>query len=392
MELQRDAFKEIVANLNRPEILLLTGPRQVGKTTVMRQTATYLAGQKQPVFWLNLEDPEYLSLLNQSPKKIFELLPINLQKRSYVFIDEVQYLTNPSNFLKYLYDEYKNKIKLIVSGSSAFYLDKKFKDSLAGRKKLLTVYSLNFREFLRFKSAGELAKKDFRKLALIEREKLDILYSEYLIWGGYPKVVLAAENQEKEEILKELVYSYVKKDIFEANIRQDEDFYRLFKILAGQIGNLVNGNELAATLGLSKTAVDNYLYVLQKSFHIRLVRPWFKNLRKELTRMPKVYFTDPGIRNFLVNDLRPFMIRGDKGQLLENGIFRQLVDRYSGDSVKFWRTVTKKEVDFVLEKERLAYEVKTGLSHVNKKKYQEFIKQYPDFKLEFISRENWLLY
>lgn len=385
MELQRDAFKAILANLDYPEILLLTGPRQVGKTTVMHQTATYLAGQKQPVFWLNLEDPEYLNLLNQSPKKIFELLPINLQKRSYVFIDEVQYLANPSNFLKYLYDEYKNKIKLLVSGSSAFYLDKKFKDSLAGRKKLLTIYSLNFREFLRFKGVGELTGK-----TLSQKEPLDLLYGEYLIWGGYPKVVLAAENQEKEEILKELIYSYVKKDIFEANIRQDEDFYRLFKILAGQIGNLVNGNELAATLGLSKTAVDNYLYVLQKSFHIKLVRPWFKNLRKELTRMPKVYFTDPGIRNFLVNDLRPFMVREDKGQLLENGIFRQLVDRYGGDSVKFWRTVTKKEVDFVLEKEQLAYEVKTGLSHVNKKKYQEFIKQYPDFKLEFISRQNWL--
>lgn len=387
MELQRDAFKAILANLNCPEILLLTGPRQVGKTTVMHQTETYLIGQNQPVFWLNLEDPEYLNLLNQAPKKIFELLPINLQKRSYVFIDEVQYLANPSNFLKYLYDEYKNKIKLIVSGSSAFYLDKKFKDSLAGRKKLLTIYSLNFREFLRFKGVGELTGK-----TLSQKEKLDLLYGEYLIWGGYPKVVLAAENQEKEEILKELVYSYVKKDIFEANIRQDEDFYRLFKILAGQIGNLVNGNELAATLGLSKTAVDNYLYVLQKSFHIRLVRPFFRNLRKELTKMPKVYLTDFGIRNFLINDFRPFMIRSDKGQLLENGIFRQLIDKYGWENVKFWRTSAKKEVDFILEKERLAYEVKTDMAHLKKTKYREFIKQYPDFKLEFISRQNWLLY
>lgn len=157
---------------------------------------------------------------------------------------------------------------------------------------------------------------------------LKYLFDEYLTWGGYPRVVLTFSSEEKQEILKELVYSYVKKDIFEAKIRQDEDFYRLFKILAGQVGSLVNSHELAATLNLSKTAVDNYLYVLQKSFHIRLVRPWFKNLRKELIKMPKVYFTDPGLRNFLVNDFQPWFSRKDQGQLLENGVFRQLVDCY----------------------------------------------------------------
>lgn len=390
MELQRDAVKQIIVNLSHPDILLLIGPRQVGKTMALHQVEKYLRIKKQPTFWLNLEDPEYLKLLNQSPKNIFEIFPINLTRKTYLFIDEVQYLINPSNFLKYIFDEYQGKLKLIVSGSSAFYLDKKFKDSLAGRKKLLTIYSLDFREFLRFKSAGDLAQKKWVKLTITETEKLNRLYGEYLIWGGYPKVVLADSNEEKEEILKELVYSYVKKDIFEANIRQDEDFYRLLKILAGQVGNLVNSNELAGTLNISKTAVDNYLYVLQKSFHIKLIRPWFKNLRKELTRMPKVYFTDLGLRNFLINDFRPLMMREDQGQLLENGIFRQLIDRYGGESIRFWRTVTKKEVDFVLERERLAYEVKTNISHLKKTKYREFIEQYPKFKFKFISRENWL--
>lgn len=390
MDVKRDVYSVLKSNLNNPEILLLTGPRQVGKTTILHQLEKYLSVKRQQVFFLNLEDTEYLRLLNQSPKKIFELLPVNLERKSFILIDEVQYLANPSNFLKYLFDEYKNKIKLIVSGSSAFYLDKKFKDSLAGRKKLFTIFSLNFREFLRFKSAGELAKKSWGKLTLTETEKLDRLYGEYLIWGGYPKVVLAAQTDEKEEILKELVYSYVKKDIFDANIRQDEDFYRLLKILAGQVGNLVNANELAGTLNLSKTAVDNYLYVLQKSFHIRLVRPFYRNLRKELTRMPKVYFTDLGLRNFLVNDLRPLMARGDKGQLLENGIFRQLVDCYGWESVRFWRTAAKKEVDFILEREQLAYEVKTNPAGLRKTKYKEFIQHYPEFKLKFISRENWL--
>lgn len=391
MDVKRDVFWELKENLDKPEILLLTGPRQVGKTTTMHQLEDFLLAKQEKVFFLNLEDPDYLKLLNQSPKNIFQIFPINLNKRTYLFIDEIQYLVNPSNFLKYLFDEYKNKIKLIVSGSSAFYLDKKFKDSLAGRKKLLIIFSLNFREWLRFKKEGDLAKKSFEGLTLSEKEKIDILYGEYLVWGGYPRVALAESEVEKTEILREIVFSYVKKDIYEANIRQDEDFYRLFKILAGQVGNLVNSNELAGTLGLSKTAVDNYLYILQKSFHICLCRPFFRNLRKELTRMPKVYFTDQGLRNFLINDFKLFSVRSDQGQLLENGIFRQLIDHYGVEAVKFWRTVAKKEVDFVLEREKLAYEVKVSPGKLKESKYNEFVKQYSDFKLEFIAKDNWLL-
>jgi len=190
--------------------------------------------------------------------------------------------------------------------------------------------------------------------------------------------------EEKEEILRDIAYSYIKKDIFESNIRQDEVFYKLFKILASQVGNLVNTSELSLTLGVSKTAVDNYLYVMQKSFHIGLVKPFFKNIRKELIKMPKIYFLDLGLRNFLRKDFKLYQTREDKGQLLENAVFRQFLEKYNIEEIKFWRTIQKKEVDFVINK-NMAFEVKVQPERVKIKKYQTFLEHYPKIKFSFVS-------
>ena len=386
MELKRFAFSLVEKYLFREEILLFIGPRQVGKTVLLHQLENSLKLREYPCYFLNLEDPDYLSLLNKSPKNIFQIFPLNLQKNNFLFIDEVQYLENPSNFLKYFFDEYKGRIKIIASGSSAFYLDKKFKDSLSGRKKIFTLYTLSFREFLTFKNEAALASSDFNKLTLSEKEKINPLYLEYITFGGYPKVVLSPLN-EKIEILRDLAYSYIKKDIFDAHIRREEYFYKLLKILGSQIGNLVNSFELSKTLNISKTSVDNYLYIMQKSFHICLIRPFFKNVRKELTKMPKVFFIDLGLRNFFKNDFRPLLERDDKGQLLENAVFRQLLDKRDISDIKFWRTIDDKEVDFVLEDNNLAYEVKSQTERIKYQKYQLFKEKYPDINLKFISLE-----
>jgi len=364
------------------EILVFIGPRQAGKTTVLKQIKNDLEKQGETCFFLDLEDPEYLGLLNQSPKNLFKIFSINSARKNFVFVDEVQYLNNPSNFLKYLFDEHKEKLKLIISGSSAFYLDRKFKDSLAGRKKIFNVYTLSFREFLKFKKEDDLAKKDFGKISLEEKSKVSLYYHEFMVFGGYPRATLAS-LEDKKDILKEIAYSYIKKDIYEANIRQDEMFYKLFKILADQAGNLVNASELANTLNLSKTAIDNYLYVMQKSFHLALIRPFFQNIRKEITRMPKVYFYDSGLRNFFVNDFSQFETRNDKGQLLENAVFRQLLEKYDTDEIKFWRTIDQKEIDFIAGDSAL--EVKTDSGKFREKKYKLFLENYPDKKLSFVS-------
>lgn len=369
--------------LKNDDILLFIGSRQAGKTTILRQIEDILKKDNAVVYFLNLEDVEYLELLNKTPKNIFKIFPIDLAQKSFVFIDEVQYLANPSNFLKYLYDEYKGKIKLIVSGSSAFYIDKKFKDSLAGRKKIFEVPTLSFREFLRFKGETDLSQKNFGNLVLSEKEKIEMHYRQYLVYGGYPRVVLAA-NGEKTEILREIAYSYIKKDIYEANIRQDEVFYKLFKILSSQIGSLVNASELALTLGVSKTAIDNFLYVMQKSFHIELIHPFFKNKRKELAKMPKIYFSDLGLRNFFVDNFKPFETRDDRGILLENAAMRQLAEKYGIEKIKFWRTIGKHEIDFIAD-EKEAFEVKINPAKIKEKNYKKFSESYPNINLSIVS-------
>jgi len=374
MSIIRNVTIEAFKYIDNDDILIFIGARQTGKTTILRQIQKYLEKENSSVYFLNLEDPDYLSLLNQSPKNLLKLFSFDLTKKSYVIIDEVQYLDNPSNFLKYFYDEYKGKIKLIVSGSSAFYIDRKFNDSLVGRKKLFYVRTLSFKEFLRFKNENDLSNKDFRNLSIHEKEKISLLYHEYMLYGGYPKVVLSDFDQ-KIDLLMDIAYSYIKKDIYEANIKSDEVFYKLCKILASQIGGLVNTSEIANTLGVSKTAIDNYLYILQKSFHIALVRPFYMNVRKELTKMPKCYYMDMGLRNFFVSSFESFKTRKDNGQLLENACFRQLLDSNIYENIKFWRTVQGNEVDFIVN-DKIAYEVKVDESQFKKNKYSVFMQIY----------------
>jgi len=383
LSILRDLTVKIKDQLKNNEVILLIGARQAGKTTVLRQLEETIKTQNLPSYFLNLEDPEYLALLNESPKNLFKIFPFDLKQKTYVLIDEVQYLKDPTNFLKYFYDEYKQNIKIIATGSSAFYLDRKFKDSLAGRKKIFTLQTLSFREFLRFKNEKELSKKDFKKLSLTEREKIIFNYQEYLIYGGYPKVVLSPIT-EKEEVLKDLAYSYIKKDIFEANIKQEEVFFKLLKIIASQIGSLINATELASTLDVSRTTIDDYLFLMQKSFHIGLVKPFYKNLRKEITKMPKAYFMDLGLRNFLLKDFKPFIGRTDNGQILENVVYKELLKNYEGEDVKFWRTVQKQEIDFVAGG-KFAYEVKVNPKKFKPGNFKTFASLYPEIKFFIVS-------
>lgn len=385
MSIIRKITEKAAQYFDTSEVLLFIGQRQAGKTTILRQLRDKLEKQGANSYFINLEDSEYLDLLNKSPKNIFKILTLDLKQRNYIFIDEIQYLENPSNFLKYLYDEYAGKIKILASGSSAFYLDEKFKDSLAGRKKIFHVSTLSFAEFLLFKNEKKLSEMNFTNLALNDYEKISNYFREYIIFGGYPRVVLAS-IEEKEDILREIAFSYVKKDVFEAGIRYEDSFYKLFRILASQIGNLTNASELASTLGISKSAVDKYLYVMQKSFHISLVKPFYKNIRKELTKMPKVFFHDLGLRNFFTGNFDSFETREDKGALLENAAFRQLFEVYDVDRINFWRTIQKNEIDFVVA-DKLAFEVKANPAKFKKKQYEKFLQNYPKIKLALITMD-----
>ena len=388
----RKIFPMLIKHLERDEFSVLIGARQTGKTTILKQLEQYLEEKNQKCFYVSLEDFDILKELNNHPENLFKFINKNSEQKTYILIDEIQYLNNPSNFLKLLFDKYATIIKIICTGSSAFYIDEKFKDSLAGRKKIFELRTLDFEEFLSMKGLKELIPEK-QKIALtndyisLKRNELNVLLDEYMTYGAYPAVVKTNDTSVKLDILKDLFQSYLKKDIYEAGVKQHEKFYQLMTILTHQTGSLINLNELSNTLGISTTAANNYINILQKTFHIQLVRPFFGNIRKELTKMPKIYILDLGLRNIILNMFMPVQSRIDKGIILENQVFNALNHRYNTDNIKFWRTADGNEIDFVIDdlSNPHSIEVKFSQKEFNPLKYSKFTKQYPHFPLKCIS-------
>lgn len=385
---ERDILKKIKKVLAREEYVILSGARQTGKTSILLMLKSYLEQKNDTCHYFNLENPDYLKLFNEHPFKIFELIP-EKKTRQYIFIDEIQYLEDPSNFLKLLYDEKRSQIKIICSGSSSFYIDKKFRDSLAGRKFLFEVFTLNFDEFLIFRNEKELLQKKGQKLSIYYKEKLQKLWEQYIVFGAYPKVALAPNQEMRQLSLEEIGTSYIKKDIADAGIRNQEKYFALLKILAEQTGSLINSQELAGTLALAHKTVDEYLYVIAKSYQTAFIKPFFRNFRKELVKMPKGYFYDLGLRNFFLGDFSAVEKRSDQGALVENVFFKELLRQAgSPDKIKFWRTQDGREVDFVWGK--FAWEIKFNAKKTRTKKYASFSEKYPEIDFKLISFEDML--
>lgn len=380
-------FQEIDNNL----ILLLVWARQVWKTTILKQLRDKIKNNIKTYF-LNLEDTEIKSLINIHPNKLFEITWSNKSEKHVIFIDEIQYLENPTNFLKYIYDEYKDNIKLIVSWSSSFYIDQKFKDSLIWRKKVFNIYTLDFEEFLDFKWENELKDILFidKKIPVLYKSKIDILFSEYITYSGYPEIVLLNDNQWKIERLSDFTLDYIKKDIYDSNIADVDKFLAILKVLAQQSWELLNMNEIANTFNLSLPTVEKYIYIMRKSFHIALVWPFYSNIRKELSKMPKVYFYDLWFRNSLLKNFDNINFRQDKWWYFENIVWREFLFKYWIDNIKYWRTQSKNEVDFIID-EKKAFEVKFSKNLIKESKYKLFREKYSTFDLEYITYDSFFV-
>lgn len=389
---QRKIYAKIEKHLTKKEFSIVIGPRQVGKTTLLKQLYEQLKSENKTTAFISFEDADILAQINEHPENIFRYAPKPKSgKKVFLFIDEVQYAKDPSHLLKYLFDTYAPQLKIIATGSSAFYIDQKFTDSLAGRKIIFEMYSLDFEEFLIFKGKENLLKD----LALIKTQKeyvskkkkeFEFLLEEYMTYGSYPAVVLEQSNEYKITLLKEIKNSFLKKDILESSIEHEDKFYRLLSILASQIGNTLNSNELAGTLKLNEKTLSRYLFVLQKCFHIQLIKPFYQNVRKELTKMPKVYFNDLGLRNALLNQFESPINRIDKGALLENLTYLFIRDEEGIEGLRYWRTADGNEVDFVVEtsyQSGYAIEVKWSDEKLNPVKYKKFTEAYPKFPLKY---------
>ena len=400
---KRKLQQKIKPWLDKPDIVGILGARQVGKTTLLNLLKKEIKqkwGDSKNILTYNLEDADQLYALNRDPKYFNEyciLSGADPAKESIVLIDEIQYLDEPSHFLKYIAD-FEPSTKLIITGSTSINI-KKYKDSVIGRKKLFTLFPLDFQEFLLFKRKNRLLsvvdKMKFRNFDLkkidIDPERIEpvkrelgVLFEEYILYGGYPKVVLADAREEKLEELKELYEAYELKDVnILFNIANITAFRNLFKILAGSVGCLLNVNELSGTIGIGRDTVRRYLSVLENSFIINTLQPFHSNIRKELTKMPKLFFQDTGLRNFALRNFSDISFRPDKGSLFENAIFCELFKNLGViDQLYFWRTISKSEVDFVFTgAKKLAFEVKSSSASNIKvhKGLKAFKKIYSDF-------------
>jgi len=368
--INREIFDKIAAHLDKPEITLLTGSRQVGKTVLLEQLKSYLISEKkilsENVLWYNLDLIQDWEIFQSQSAFIEFLRGRSKQKKIYVFIDEAQKVPEAARFFKGVYDS-KLNAKLVLTGSSSLEIKAKLKETLAGRKRIFHIPSFSFYEFLSAKDkflAEYLKNED--SIGEIDQKKLNLYYEEYLIFGGYPRVVLSESQEEKIAILREIFSSYVEKDVVGfLEVKNKTAFNRMIKLLAAQIGQLVNIGELALHLGIDRHTVERYILALEETFVIKKITPYFVNPRQEIIKAAKVYFLDSGMGNLSLENFQSFPGRSDKGSLLENGVCSDLLNLCENRSARlhFWRTKQKTEVDFVIEKGRelLPIEVKSLL-------------------------------
>ncbi|MCG2809254.1 MAG: ATP-binding protein, partial [Candidatus Portnoybacteria bacterium] len=353
--IKREIFEKIASHLDKPEITLITGSRQVGKTVLLEQLKNYLVNKKKVskdlILYYNLDLVQDWEDL-QDQTKFIEFLKDRSQKQKiYVFIDEAQKVPEAARFFKGIYDT-KLNVKLVLTGSSSLEIKAKFKETLAGRKMLFYVSSFTFLEFLRCKDSVLINYflKNGKKINEIDQKKMVRHYKEYITFGGYPRVVLSKTKEDKINILKEIYSSYIEKDaIGFLAIKNKAAFNRLIKLLAAQVGQLVNIEELASNLNIDRHSVERYIFALEESFIVKRVVPYYKNPRQEIVKANKVYFLDCGIRNLSLENFEDLDERTDRGLIFENAVFSALLFLQETGITKlhFWRTKQKTEVDFV---------------------------------------------
>ncbi|MFH1112066.1 MAG: ATP-binding protein [Patescibacteria group bacterium] len=377
---RRKIIEKINPFLSTNEVIVLHGARQVGKTFIMRYLKNFLDEKKEITHFIDLEDSRFVRILDEGVEEFIKYLKeegfdpalFNERRKLFVFIDEIQYLASPSPFLKLLVDHYP-QVKLIVSGSSSFNIKQKFSDSLVGRTVNFEIFSLCFEEFLMFKGEHFDSKHIYTTK---KRDELLTLYEDYILSGGYPKIVLTSKKIMKEKYLQQIIDTYIKKDIRDlAEIKDINKFNRLLEILASQSGQLLNVVELANTLGIMKPTVERYLFLLEQTYIVRLVRPYSTNLRSELSKTPKIFFYDSGLMQMLWLKELPKEILGT---VFETSIFSELVKKYGSEKIYHWRTQDKKEIDFILKDGRslLPIEAKLNFNQFQPTAFNYFKSKY----------------
>ncbi|MHB0875029.1 MAG: ATP-binding protein [Anaerolineae bacterium] len=367
----RDIMPRIEAALFQGRVIVVYGARQVGKTTLMRES---LSRHPEDSLYLNCDEPDVRDALTNRTSTEMRAF---IGPRRLVVIDEAQRVLNIGLTLKLLVDTYPG-MQVIATGSSSFELSNRVTEPLTGRKVEFTLYPLSVAELAAAEGGLEVRR-------LLERR---------LVYGAYPGVTTAADP---EETLRELATSYLYRDVLEyQTVRNPDALRRLLQALALQVGSEVSYNELGTLLRLDKATVSRYVALLEKSFVIFHLPPFSRNLRNELGRLRKVYFYDVGIRNALLNNLNPLEIRQDVGALWENYFIAERIKLLSNTgrhaNAYFWRTHRGAEVDYLEEEggRLTAYECKWR--EASGRVPAAFATSYPGVPVRVATRDNALEY
>ena len=364
MKIKRSYFNMLTDNLNQPEINILLGARQVGKSTLLADLHMETKKNGLNSMNFNLEYPDDLLWFSRSDQEIFK--DLSAQKDMIIFVDEFHYLKNASKLFKGLYDLKKN-IKVIASGSSSIEIHKHLKESLAGRRKIFNIFPLVLNEW------QQTGKKN----------------DDFLIYGGLPGLLNLSTRSEKIEYLSQMVQTYIMKDIKglvkEENIRA---FNHLLFYLAEHQGNILPTSNLAGEIGVSGKTIENYLEILQHTFIVYSVSSFASKLSNELKKSKKYYFYDLGIRNSLLKNFSRLEEREDTGVIHESTVLSELKFlQTSNVDLRFWRTKQGDEVDFIWIEDRvpIPIEVKTNVENDRVPAgLIKFMKTYPKAKYGYI--------
>lgn len=368
MPIKRDMFEELVAHLPKKEISLIVGPRQAGKTTLMLQLQEHLEKNGEGTLFLSLDFESDMPYFTTQTAFLDRIRLEFGKKRGYVFIDEIQRKENAGLFLKGLYDM-QTPYKFIVSGSGSIELKEKIHESLAGRKRMFELHTVSLKEFINYQTGYKYDDRLGEYFRVKKAEGLALIM-EYLNFGGYPRVILEDTLNEKSKIINEIYRSYIEKDIaYLLKVERIDAFGNLIRLLAGQIGNMINLNELSSTLGISVQTVKNYLAYAEKTFVVKRVTPYFRNIRKEISKSPVPYFNDLGLRNFSAGQFGRYTTFSEMGFLFQNLVYRLLLEKIKddGSTLHFWRTKDRAEVDFIIDSGREVIPVEVKCKEMNEK-------------------------
>jgi uncharacterized protein len=376
MKIKRHLSSVLQEKLQKGKVVLLYGPRRVGKTTLIHDFLNNLPPKEQG--HTLLLNGELHTIQERFSVRSIERLRGVIGSNSLLIIDEAQNIPDIGTILKLIVDHIPH-VQILASGSASFALARQVGEPLTGRKKTLHLYPVWAREIIT--THNELFYRD-----TLERS---------LVYGAYPELFLLESDLHRMEYMRDLVSSYLFRDILALeDVRNPKKLRDLLTLLAFQIGKEVSLSELSRTLELHKQTVFRYLDLLEQSFIVLNIRGFSRNLRKEVTKTSRYYFYDNGVRNALINNFNPLDLRDDIGMLWKNYIVMERIKKQAYESLYannyFWRTYDQKEIDFVEEREGALFGFEITWNERSKKQPSEWLKTYPNASYEVIHRDNYL--